>query len=241
MADAESCHTHAVIHLALLSAVQACSTAIQKVSSSHKLRTVVRQDVNNSRLFHLPSRLSVKEGSTLTLCDWISANCSVLVNCLLCERSQRLDARQQTETESDQHTSDVARLQPANPVVACQSRRHCSRSWCPHRQPAVSVGSRRCTVSVWLVLLPTATTPTNCPIAHNESRQNNSPRICILSLGLYCNSLLCGCGTPDNQGRFQGGASGGRPPVKFLAPCAPPPKKKFKIRPSLAKITLHTR
>jgi len=34
--------------------------------------------------------------------------------CFLCEPPQRLDARQQTETEPDQDTSDVARLQPAN-------------------------------------------------------------------------------------------------------------------------------
>jgi len=35
------------------------------------------------------------------------------------------------------------------------------------------------------------------------------------------------------QGRFQEGKGGRRPPVKFLPPVAP---KKFKIRPSLAKI-----
>ena len=32
------------------------------------------------------------------------------------------------------------------------------------------------------------------------------------------------------------GSGGGRGPVKFLTPLCPPPKKKSKIRPSLAKI-----
>ena len=42
--------------------------------------------------------------------------------------------------------------------------------------------------------------------------------------------------TLDHPGAVPRGDQGGPPPVKFLAPLCPSPKKKFKIRPSLAKI-----